>query len=84
VHVVVADTFKILTERKAFHLSKEIRVIGKRILERPMPLARLPHKDAVSVLNDLRLNDPRVIAEISNVALAAKECFYGFTIAVRT
>jgi hypothetical protein len=83
VHVVVADTFEILTERKAFHLSKEIRVIGKRILERPMPLARLPHKDTVSVLNDLRLNDPRVIAEISDVALTAKECFYGFTIAVR-
>jgi len=83
VHAVVTDTFEILTERKAFHLSKEIGVIGKRVLERPMLLAPLPHKDTVSVLNDLRVNDPRVIAKISNVALAAKECFYGFTIAVR-
>jgi hypothetical protein len=81
--VGVADAFEILTERKAFHLSKEIRVIGERILERPMPRARLPHKDTVSVLNDLRLNDPRVIAEISDVALTAEDCFYGFTIAVR-
>ncbi|MGB7462776.1 MAG: hypothetical protein WBW14_07775 [Candidatus Acidiferrum sp.] len=83
VHLAVADTFEVLTERKAFHLSKEIRVIGKGILERSMPLAPLPHKDTASVFNDLRLNDPRLIAEISDVAFTAKKCFYGFTIAVR-
>jgi hypothetical protein len=81
--MVGADTFEVLTERKTFHLPKEIRVIGKRILERPMPLARLPHQDTASVLNDLCLNDPGLITEISDVALTAKECFYGFTIAVR-
>jgi hypothetical protein len=81
--MVVANTFEVLTERKAFHLPKEIRVIGKHILERPMPLARLAHQDAASFLDNLRLNDPWVIAEISDVALPAKECFYGFTIAVR-
>jgi hypothetical protein len=83
VHLAVADTFEVLTERKAFHLSKEIRVIGKGILERSMPLTRLPHKDTASVFNDLRLNDPWLIAEISDVAFTAKKCFYGFTIAVR-
>jgi hypothetical protein len=81
--MVVADTLEVLTERKTFHLPKEIRVIGKRILERPMPLTRLPHQDTASVLNDLRLNNPGVIAEISDVALTAKECFYGFAITVR-
>jgi hypothetical protein len=83
VHMVVADTFEVLTERKAFHLSKEIRVIGERILERPMFLARFAHQDTVSFLDNLRLNNSWVIAEISDVALTAKECFYGFTIAVR-
>jgi hypothetical protein len=81
--MVVADTFEVLAERKTFHLPKEIRVIGKYILERPMPLARLAHKDTASFLDNLGLNDPWVIAEISDVALTAKQCFYGFTIAVR-
>ena len=83
VHLAIADTFEVLTERKTFHLPKEIRVIRKRILERPMPLARLPHQDTASFLDDLRLNYPWVLAEISDIALAAKECLYGFTIAVR-
>jgi hypothetical protein len=81
--MLVADTLEVLTERKNFHPPKEIRVIGKRILERPMPLTRLSHQDTASILNDLRLNDPGVIAEIGGVALTAKECFYGFTITVR-
>jgi hypothetical protein len=83
VHLVVADTLEVLTEGKSFHLPKEIRVIRKCILEWPMPLARLAHKDTAAFLDNLRLNDPWVIAEISNVALTTKECFYGFTIAVR-
>ena len=83
VHTAIANTSEVLAERKAFHLAKEIRVIGKGILEWPMLLARLPHKDTTSFLDDLRLHDPGVIAEISEVALTAKECFYGFTIAVR-
>jgi hypothetical protein len=81
--MVVADTFEVLAERKAFHLPEEIRVIGNRILERPVPLARLPHQDTASFLYDLRLNYPRVLAEIGDIALAAKECPYSFTIAVR-
>ncbi|HEY1468053.1 MAG TPA: hypothetical protein VGF61_03340 [Candidatus Acidoferrum sp.] len=48
-----------------------------------MPLARLPHQDTASFLCDLRLNHPGVLAEISDIAFAAKECLYGFTIAVR-
>jgi hypothetical protein len=82
VHPVVADTREVLTEGKTFHLPKEIRVIRKCILERAMLLARLAHKDAASFLDNFRLHDPRVIAEISDVAVTAKECFYGFTIAV--
>ncbi|MGB7846433.1 MAG: hypothetical protein WBL63_12520 [Candidatus Acidiferrum sp.] len=83
VHTAIADTFEVLTERKAFHLPKEIRVIGKRILERPMPSTRLSHQDTASFLYDLRLNYPGVLAEIGYIALAAKECPYSFTIAVR-
>jgi hypothetical protein len=80
--MVVADAFEVLTERETFHLPKEIRVIGKCILEGSMPLARLAHKDTASFLDNLRLDDPWVTAEISDVALTKKQCFYGFTIAV--
>jgi hypothetical protein len=83
VHLAVADTFEVSTERKVFHPSKEIRVVRERILERPMPLARLPHEDTLSFLQDLRLNDPWVISEIGDVALTAKQCFYRLTITVR-
>jgi hypothetical protein len=83
VHLAVADTCKVPTECKAFHLSKEIRVVRERILERPMSLARLPHEDTVSFLQNLRLNDPRVFPEIGDVTLTAKQCFYRFAITVR-
>jgi hypothetical protein len=82
-HKAVADTFEVPAECQAFHLSKEIGVIRKRVLEGPMRPARLPHEDTVSVLHDLRLDNPWVISEISDVALTAEECFYRFTITVR-
>jgi len=81
--MLIADTFEVLAERKGFHLPEEIRVIGNRILERSVPLARLPHQDTASFLDNLRLNHPGVLAEIGDIALAAEEGPYSFTIAVR-
>jgi hypothetical protein len=83
VHVAVVDTLKVPAESKAFHLSKEIRMVGECVLERAMPLAGLPQEDASALLQYLGFNDSGVVPESGDIHFAPKDCFHCFLVAVR-
>ena len=84
VHTAIVNAFEVSAESKTFHLSKEIRVIGKCVLERTMPLADLPHEDAPAFFQYLRFNDSRIVSKICDINLAFEDCFHCFTVTVGT
>jgi hypothetical protein len=82
-HIAIVHASEVSPESKAFHLSKEIRVIGQCVFKRAMPLAGLPHEDASAFFYDLRFNDSRVVSEMREINLTFEDCVHCFKVAVR-
>jgi hypothetical protein len=83
VDTTIVNTFEVSAKSKTFHLSKEIRVIGKRVLERTMLLAGLPHEDASALFQYLRFNDSGIISKICRVDLTLEDRLHCLMVAVR-
>jgi hypothetical protein len=84
VHVAVVSALEVSSESKAFHLSKETRVIGECILERAMLRAGLPHEDASAFFQYLRFDNSGVVRETRYITLASEDSVHRLAVAVRT
>jgi hypothetical protein len=83
VHIAIVDTFEVSAKSEAFHLLKEIRVIGECVFEWAVPLTSLPHEDAPAFLCYLCFNDSWFFSELVGINLAFEDCLNRFKVAVR-